>query len=54
MEPTHRPDWMGLLSSTAPAGPRCAAATRGRTKRNLWVIAGFFGLVIASLVNSLM
>ena len=54
MEPIHRPDWMGLLSSASPTHPRGAVATRGRTKRNLWVIAGFFGLVIASLVNSLM
>jgi len=54
MEPIHRPDWMGLLSSSAPMQPRGALAARGRGKRNLWVIAAFFALVLASLVNSLM
>jgi len=54
MEPIDRPDWMGLLSSTAPGRLRGGVAPRGRTQRNVWVVAAFFALVLASLIGSLM
>ena len=54
MEPIDRPDWMGLLSSTAPVRPRGVAAPRGRPRRNVWVVVAYFGLVLAALISSLM
>ena len=49
---TKHPQWFGLLASDASIGSHAGAVVPKRTKRNLWVVIGFFGLVIAAWINS--
>ena len=51
---TKHPQWFGLLASEASIGVHAGAVLHKRTKRNLWIIVGFFGLVIAAWINSQM
>ena len=53
MQTNKRPDGLGILISTVPAGRGSGAATRPRGKRNPWVVAAFFGLVVAAWINAL-
>ena len=54
MDPIDRPAWLGLLSPTSRTGLGLpgSLAVRSRSKRNLWVVIGFFGLILASLIGS--
>ena len=49
---TKHPQWFGLLASDASIGLHAADGVHRRTKRNLWIVVGFFGLVIAAWINS--
>ena len=55
---TKHPQWFGLLASDtsdasdASIGSHAGDALPRRTKRNLWIVVGFFGLVIAAWINS--
>ena len=54
METKHS-QWFGLLASEASdasIGSHAGAVVHRRTKRNLWAVIGFFGLVIAAWINS--
>ena len=53
MEIKH-PQWFGLLASEASIRVHADAVVHKRTKRNLWVVVGFFGLVIVAWINSQM
>ncbi len=53
MASTDRPEWMGLLSDGEPGHLPGGAAPRHHAKRNGWVVIGFFALVIASWISSL-
>ena len=49
---TKHPQWFGLLASDASAGLHPGDVVHRRTKRNLWIVVGFFGLVVAAWINS--
>ena len=55
---TKHPQWFVLLASDASdasdasIGSHAGAVVHRRTKRNLWIVVGFFGLVVAAWINS--
>lgn len=53
MAPTDRHEWMGLLSGVEPERLSGDISPRRGAKRNGWVVVGFFALVIASWISSL-
>jgi hypothetical protein len=54
MDATHRPQGFERPVSAASPGLHAGAALRPRTRRNPWLVVGFFGLVIAAWINSQM
>lgn len=49
---TKHPQWFGLLASDISVGSHAGDAVPRRAKRNPWIVAGFFGLVVAAWINS--
>ena len=54
MENTKHPEGFGLLGSAPSAGPYAGAVAQKRVKRNPWVVAAFFALVVVAWINSQM
>ena len=50
MQNAKHPAGFGLLGSAPSPGP--GIGSRKRSKRNTWLVAALFGLVVAAWVNS--